>query len=363
LANYGRRRPGEGKVDKTSRHNDGDSKTHDHLEDPTVDALVGGYTYYGDDGTATHRPVLAFYDANGNGVVDDGESRTSIGNGSNGSCDDYAGGGCGNMRAHTYPSGHSAEIWGITMGMMMMLPDRKTKIYKAGYGATVSRTIVRAHWNSDTLYGKLMATMTVPVMYAITAWRKTTEDPVTHINKYPNGRNLIEFVKKAKTAIDNAPSYTGGYPFKVKVVNGTSGTVVIGGGSTNGVQVYVCGQQSGGGCHVSIKGTTTSNVTLAAGASHTYEMDGADALACLACSSNCVSGCGGAPGTTKLFFQNYNESGGDTRAVKIYNSDHNSNKLIADPIGCGGSRQEIVRNQTYTVTIKSSDGSGQATCL
>ena len=37
--------------------------------------------------------------------------------------------------------------------------------------------------------------------------------------------------------------------------------------------------------------------------------------------------------------------------------------LIADPIGCGGTRQEIVMNQTYTVTIKSSDGSGQATCL
>ena len=364
LANYGRRRPGEGKVDKTSRHNDGDSKTHDHLEDSTVSALVGGYTYYGDDGTAQHKPVLAYYDANGNGVVDDGESRTSIGNGSNDNCETYyAGGGCGNMRAHTYPSGHSAEIWGITMGMMMMLPDKKTKIYKAGYGATVSRTIVRAHWNSDTLYGKLMATMTVPVMYAITAWRKTNPDPVTGQSKYPNGRNLTEFVKKAKIAIDNAPAYTGGYPFKVKVVNGTSGSVVIGGGSTNGVQVYVCGQQSGGGCHVSIKGTSTSNVTLAAGASYTYEMDGADALACLACSSNCDSGCGGAPGTTKLFFQNYNENGGDTRAVKIYNSNHNSNVLIADPIGCNGSRQEIVRNQTYTVTIKSSDGSGQATCL
>ena len=211
---YGRRRPGEGQVDKTARHNDGEDPSHDHLEDNTISALVDGYTYYGDDGSTKHRPVHAFYDANGNQVVDgnEGDSLITIGAGS---C--YGGGGCPNMRAHTYPSGHSARIWGTTMGLMMMLPGRKTKIYKAGYAGTVSRTIVRAHWNSDTLYGKLIATMNVPVIYAISNWR--------------SGKSVINYVQQAWTVIDGCPSYGGGggtdITIQVRVKNNLSSSVSL----------------------------------------------------------------------------------------------------------------------------------------
>jgi hypothetical protein len=189
---------------------------------------------------------------------------------------------------------------------------------------------------------------------------KATE---TYKIKYDDGSSCGEFTV-VQTG-DTEPTPVGSYPFKVKIVNGTSDTVVIGGGSNNGIKIYVCGKpvRDGSGCHVSVEGISSGNITLAPGGDYTYDLDGSSALECLARSTP-GGGCGGAPGATKLYFQDYNENAdGSFRAVKIYNSEHSSNMLIADPIGCGGTRQEIVMNQTYTVTIKSSDGSGQATCL
>ena len=57
------------------------------------------------------------------------------------------------------------------------------------YGFAVSRTIVRAHWNSDTLYGKLCASAFVPV-----------------INSFKNSSdgNFREKYNAAKAIIDTA---------------------------------------------------------------------------------------------------------------------------------------------------------------
>ena len=50
--------------------------------------------------------------------------------------------------------------------LMMMLPGKWYEIYKAAYKYSVSRTIVRAHWNSDIIYGRLAATVIAPIINA-----------------------------------------------------------------------------------------------------------------------------------------------------------------------------------------------------
>jgi hypothetical protein len=47
---------------------------------------------------------------------------------------------------------------------------------KAIYSYGVSRTIVRWHWNSDVLYGMLVATTFVPVLNATTSKSNTSID-------------------------------------------------------------------------------------------------------------------------------------------------------------------------------------------
>lgn len=73
---------------------------------------------------------------------------------------------CAPLHAHTYPSGHSAEAWETALFLMMMLPGKWYEIYKAAYKFSISRTIVRAHWNSDTIYGRLAATAIAPIINA-----------------------------------------------------------------------------------------------------------------------------------------------------------------------------------------------------
>jgi hypothetical protein len=73
---------------------------------------------------------------------------------------------CAPLHAHTYPSGHSAEAWESALFLMMMLPGKWYEIYKAAYKFSISRTIVRAHWNSDTIYGRLAATAIAPIINA-----------------------------------------------------------------------------------------------------------------------------------------------------------------------------------------------------
>jgi hypothetical protein len=189
IANYGRRRPGEGKVDKTPRHLDNEDVSKDVLRDDTVSAIVDGYTFYGNDGGTQHRPVNAFYDENGNYMVDNGEDVIEIGNGE---C--YKGDVCGDeIGAHSYPSGHGAYLWTIAMILIMMLPDRKTEIYKAAYDAIISRAILRIHWNSDLIYGRLITTMNLPVIFAV--------------SKYRNNKSIIDYLKRLDMVISSAPNY------------------------------------------------------------------------------------------------------------------------------------------------------------
>lgn len=188
---YGRRRPGQGQGDAlyngdtvlltaTPRClcNTGCNTNLNYLVDTSITRLVGG-------GTKLNSNHYYYVDNNGDGEYDSGEP--TYGDGIKGTTNECAG-----LHASTYPSGHSSEIWTVALFLMQMLPNRYKEIYKAAYDYTVSRTIVRAHWNSDTMYGKLVATTMTPI---INAFRNAH-----------NGQNVRSFYNAAKTMIDNAPS-------------------------------------------------------------------------------------------------------------------------------------------------------------
>ena len=185
---YGRRRPGQGEGDalyqgdqliltSTPRClcNSGCDTNLNYLNDSSIDRLVGGGT--------KNDPRHYYADINGNGQWDSSEPYVNDGGGG-------ATNPCAGLHASTYPSGHSSEVWTVALFLMQMIPDKYKEIYKAAYDFTVSRTIVRAHWNSDTMYGKLVGTTMTPI---INAFRNAH-----------NGQNFREFYQNAKQMIDDA---------------------------------------------------------------------------------------------------------------------------------------------------------------
>lgn len=176
--NYGRMRPGQGESDMSTRCGNCIQSYHDFictcdescisqnwLDDYSIYIIVGsGTKYYGTN------PITYYIDKNGNGYYDSALSEPIVNNDVIPSSSSHA-----SMlqercqvpvNATTYPSGHSAGVWGIALFLMEMLPDKWIEIYKAAYKFTVSRTIVRAHWNSDIIYGKLVASTIVPIIHA-----------------------------------------------------------------------------------------------------------------------------------------------------------------------------------------------------
>ena len=152
---YGRRRPGQGVTDQTARCacNSGCNTNLNYLGDTSIERLMGTGTRRDTNGN------VYYVDLNGNAVYDSGEPY--YGETYQGTSNE-----CAVLNATTYPSGHSSRIWGMALMLMGMMPSRWLEIYKAAYSFTVSRTIVRAHWNSDVMFGKLAATTFIPSVYS-----------------------------------------------------------------------------------------------------------------------------------------------------------------------------------------------------
>lgn len=180
-----------------------------NLSDSSIELLGLGTTQYDANGTPYHYYV----DTNGNGVRADWYDGATLVyepqyNPNETPPAAYCYTGAAGMRAHTYPSGHNAGCWTITMLMMEFLPNKAEGIYKAGYSYGVSRTIVRAHWNSDTMYGKFIAMMNVPVYHSvdtINSSRKKDGDLIP-IESYTGRFKVREGFTNAKNVIAAASS-------------------------------------------------------------------------------------------------------------------------------------------------------------
>lgn len=172
--NYGRRRPGEGLTCASSRCDCDDLNCPLRaLENFSITAIMEcESTRYDADGRRY------YVDKNGNGRYDNGEEYYEKATPKVG------------LYPNTYPSGHSAGMWAAGMLMMELIPDRAAEIAKAAYGFTVSRTIVRYHWNSDIMYGKLIASMLVPIVHN---FRDTTRERNDFRSIYNNAKaNVYE---------------------------------------------------------------------------------------------------------------------------------------------------------------------------
>ena len=136
---YGRRRPGEGEDDGTAN------------KDPKQRVLVNYSIEEGDGHTTGYYNQGGDYvDGNGNHI---GDYETYYQN---------------QVYANSYPSGHSAFIEGVGLVLTRIMPELADKIEKAKNEFAISRCICRYHWMSDTIIGRVIGTMMVPVLEATT---------------------------------------------------------------------------------------------------------------------------------------------------------------------------------------------------
>lgn len=175
-AQMGRRRPSTGLNVSSPRILQKDDTSNEYrknwLDDTSIARLVGSGTRYDSQGGAHSW----YIDRNGNGKWDDAQGTTPyepyVNDPWTFSGDNlYPGPG-----TYTYPSGHSAGVFSQALFLIQMLPDRADKILKAAYAYSVNRTIVRAHWNSDTIYGRVVGTMMVPVLNAVKSFQSIYKD-------------------------------------------------------------------------------------------------------------------------------------------------------------------------------------------
>lgn len=165
---------------------------YNYLDDNSISAMIGGSTRYD---TAGNR---VFIDIQANGVYD-----TNIVEPVYNPSQTVPSGTCmrkvkeNGIIANTYPSGHSAEIWSVTMLLMELISSVSStdiehfkNVYKAGNTYAANRTVVRAHWYSDTLMARLVSSMFIPVLHASV--------------KTGNAYHFMKLFNNAKNIINNA---------------------------------------------------------------------------------------------------------------------------------------------------------------
>lgn len=86
------------------------------------------------------------------------------------------------LYSNSYPSGHSAGIWGVTLSLVEMMPDKADKIMAAGNTYAVNRTVARYHWNSDTIVGRVIASSFVPIMHAMKDYDDRIQEVIEELN-------------------------------------------------------------------------------------------------------------------------------------------------------------------------------------
>ena len=60
----------------------------------------------------------------------------------------------------SYPSGHTAVGWMLALVLTELAPEKQDALLKRGYEYGESRVVCRAHWQSDTTAGRVIASAT-----------------------------------------------------------------------------------------------------------------------------------------------------------------------------------------------------------
>ncbi len=177
-AQAGRGRPAHGTTPDSPRVSPAESiGTNEYdrnwLDDASIEKITGsGTKEYNNGGTTGW-----YVDLNGNGVIngDDpiyrpNEQVTYISS-------IYP----SPRESYSYPSGHSAGLLSNALFLTQILPSKYTDLFRAAYDSSLSRLIVRSHWNSDIIYGRVIGTMGVPLINAVSQFRTVYNNAYTEI--------------------------------------------------------------------------------------------------------------------------------------------------------------------------------------
>ena len=82
----------------------------------------------------------------------------------------------------SYVSGHSTQIFTMAMMLGQMKPEKLKDWMSRAYDYSVNRSIARYHWNSDCIYGRVFATMILPILNAMTGIRSGYEETKRQVN-------------------------------------------------------------------------------------------------------------------------------------------------------------------------------------
>lgn len=88
------------------------------------------------------------------------------------------------MKDGSYPSGHACMFWAISLVLQEVCPERQVDIMRRGYEGGRSRLIVGAHWYSDVVAGRLLASTIVARLHAHQDFIDQLEKAKTEFKKY-----------------------------------------------------------------------------------------------------------------------------------------------------------------------------------
>lgn len=95
----------------------------------------------------------------------------------------------------SYPSGHTTAGWTIALILTEIFPDKADDLLIRGKEFGISRNICNAHWHSDVIAGRLVATATVATLQGNDAFLKDLEKARQEVERLLNDPNATKMKK------------------------------------------------------------------------------------------------------------------------------------------------------------------------
>lgn len=288
--------------------------------------------------TVNNDPINGLQAATASRFLTDNRSGSWGYNNQNDVADDYP-----HDSAKSYPSGHSAQSWGLAMVLSQIKPAKIKDYMREAWKFGMCRSIGRYHWNSDILYGRLTSLMILPVINAMNG------------SGFHDGYNLLRSsVGLSGTTISGGSQIggdtEGGSPsgdkvIKVRLTNSTSASAHLG-----GVFIYVIPKPDVTECYVNVNDTIHCgledqlgiDVTLGPGESELFTYDATPYIEYLKTT-------GYMTGET-IYWQNGPSHDGSD-AVKLYTYPYNDSHHWAEDYTASPLSGEINYSQEYNLTL------------
>ena len=134
-------------------------------------------------------------------------------------------------RPASWPSGHASQTWTPALYLCQMIADnpalqnQKLEILKQSYRLGSLRSVGRFHWNSDILYGRLYATMLLPILNATKNLRNEYNRVKAKLCNNQQIPELKSFGNIGGDTIGNTQEVSDSLSFTLRIYN-NSGSVV-----------------------------------------------------------------------------------------------------------------------------------------